>query len=143
MKVKKYFSTSVIRELLAALSIVLDYYGLWAWTVSGFSTNNNHGGFFLIFEKIVKKNCQITMVTVKGSLLFLIVTTSVFLITAPLHSVQAQNTGKQTKKKLDKKIIWCKSWQILHFKTSQMQNSKDPNFFKTLGEKNFLCLFKV
>ena len=43
------------------------------------------------------------MVTVKGSLLsFLIVTTSVFLITAPLHSVQAQNTGKQ--KKTDKKI---------------------------------------
>merc|ERR1712088_36701 len=64
-------------------------------TVSGFSTNNNHGGFFLIFEKIVKKNCQITMVTVKGSLLFLIVTTSVFLITAPLHGVQAQNTGYQ------------------------------------------------
>merc|ERR1712203_279407 len=64
-------------------------------TVSGFSTNNNHGGFFLIFEKIVKKNCQITMVTVKGSLLFLVVTTSVFLITAPLHSVQAQNTGYQ------------------------------------------------
>merc|ERR1712008_318825 len=65
-------------------------------TVSGFSTNNNHGGFFLIFEKIVKKICQITMVTVKGSLLsFLIVTTSVFLITAPLHSVQAQNTGYQ------------------------------------------------
>merc|ERR1712088_1228925 len=64
-------------------------------TVSGFSTNNNHGGFFLIFEKIVEKNCQITMVTVKGSLLFLIVTTSVFLITAPLHGVQAQNTGYQ------------------------------------------------
>merc|ERR1712210_184369 len=66
-----------------------------AWTVSGFSTNNNHGGFFLIFEKNCEKNCQITMVTVKGSLLFLIVTTSVFLITAPLHSVQAQNTGYQ------------------------------------------------
>ena len=44
------------------------------------------------------------MVTVKGSLLsFLIVTTSVFLITAPLHSVQAQKTGKQ-KKKQTKKI---------------------------------------
>merc|ERR1712037_334019 len=66
-------------------------------TVSGFSTNNNHGGFFLIFEKNCEKKIrQITMVTVKGSLLsFLIVTTSVFLITAPLHSVQAQNTGYQ------------------------------------------------
>ena len=54
---KKKISTSVIRKLLSALStIVLDCYDLWAWTVSGFSTNNNHGGFFLIFWKeIVKK----------------------------------------------------------------------------------------
>ena len=135
---KKYFSTSVILELLAALSIVLDYYGLWAWTVSGFSTNNNHGGFFLIFEK---KNCekkirQITMVTVKGSLLsFLIVTTSVFLITAPLHSVQAQNTGKQ-KKNRPKKLSDVKSWQILHFKPRLMQRPKKIlNFLNTLVKK--------
>ena len=78
------------------------------------------------------------MVTVKGSLLsFLIVTTSVFLITAPLHSVQAQNTGKQKNKKTDqKKLSDVRVDRSCISGLAKMQRPKrTPNLFLKLGEK--------
>ena len=76
------------------------------------------------------------MVTVKGSLLsFLIVTTSVFLITAPLHSVQAQNTGKQKNTQINrpKKLSDVRVDRSCISGLAKMQRpkKKPKSFFKT------------